>query len=130
MPQRKKEELVADLTQVHFPSDQLTLAQLRRDQPELLFSDKELLDSNRRITDVRMFETMRTEHILANKAWAKAIGLPDPFPTHNHREEISFLNDDYQRYGLSTGAKQTAELVRAFENEAANLARLAVGEGR
>jgi len=130
MPQKKSDDLLPELSKVRFPTDAVTMAQVRRDQPELIYSDKELLNPYRRITNVHILETMRTEHILASKAWAKAIGLADPFPTHHRREEIGFLIDDYQRYGLSTGANQTKELIRVFEKEAAHQAKLAAGQGR
>lgn len=121
-------EFPADLSAVSFPTDQLTVADMRKDQPDILNSHRALIDS--RADDVYVLSTLRSEVMLAKKAWAKAIGAPEPWAVLPRRDLVTDLNHMYMRYGLSTGRKQTEELVRRFEAEATRLAKLSIGEGR
>lgn len=124
-------EFTPDLSKVNFPSDRITVKDMRRAQPSLLFSDRELLRFDRQLMHIEAIDTARVEHILARKAWAKALDLPDPHASHERLDLISFLDEGYQRYGISSGPKATLELVRQFESEAAQeAARTAGGRPR
>jgi hypothetical protein len=67
---------------------------------------------------------------LAKKAFAAAAGLPDPHPDDDRRESIIMLNEDYRRFGISTGLEQTRRLVSGFEAEAARQASVDRGRTR
>ena len=116
-----------DLSSLEFPSDRITLVQLRRVEPEYFSTDRQMLDND--LTVVHGINALRIELVLARKAWAAAIGLPDPDTFRKRPTEIEYLTDVYKDYGLSSGRQQTEELVRRFETEAARLAKLSVGQG-
>ena|ERR1700722_8759986 len=112
-----------DLSQMPFPTDKVTIGAIRQRQPSLFINE----DAD--IARFDVFATMSVERVLAKKAFAKAAGLPDPFPddgsmsTYTRQEAVWMLNSDYQRYGISTGLHQTRELVKDFEKAAADQAR-------
>lgn len=126
--QGEKPEWLPDISSIEFPTDRITVGQMRRDQPELLDADRPFVRAHLESPDA-LYAT-RMEHVLARKAWAAAIGLPDPAPERERLEEIGQINKVYTRFGISTGRQQTLELVRRFEAEAAQLAKLSVGHGR
>jgi hypothetical protein len=43
---------------------------------------------------------------------------------------VSGMDSDYQRYGLSSGARQTVELIRGIEGQAVAQAQAILGTGR
>lgn len=122
------EDFNPDLSSIEFPSERITLGQLRKVEPEFLSTDRAMIDNH--MTVVHGINALRIEQILARQAWAAAIGLPDPIPFRKRATEIEYLTDVYKDYGISTGPQQTEELVRRFETEAARLAKLSVGQGR
>lgn len=103
-----------------FPTDSLTVADLRRAQP-ILFSEKGLFHSydNSQASSMDVLTFMLSERILAQKAFAAAAGLPDPWPDADRREEVKDLNCYYVQMGLSSGLRHTQQLVRAIEAAAA-----------
>jgi len=120
-----------DHTRMDYPSDRVTVAQLRARFPELL-NGNGLYKSELSSTTLDIVATMALEQSLAAKAFAKAAGLPDPDPEPlvNRRETVEMLNEDYRRYGISSGIQQTRELVRSFEAAAASLGKAAKGSSR
>jgi hypothetical protein len=106
-----------DVSNITLPSDQVTVGQIRRIQPEL-FSPA----MGGPIDDVYILAVLSAELLLAEKAYAKAAGLPDPWPDWPRKGVVDSLDEDYRRYGLSTGLKQTHELVRNFERQVAKQA--------
>lgn len=128
MPQSEPE---IDHAKMQYPTDKVTVGQLRARQPELL-NGKALYTSRLTNTTLAIVGTMSLEHDLAAKAFAKAAGLPDPDPDPlvSRREAMRMLNEDYRRYGISSGLQQTKELVRAFEAAAARQGKAALGTSR
>jgi hypothetical protein len=120
MPDNKKKELEPDFSNISFPSDKITIGQLRKEQPDV-FTERSLYN-DAPARDLNAFNTILCELGLAKKAWAKALGKPEPEPNEDRLEEIDMLNDDYVRYGLSTGIAKTRELVRTFEKAVAEQA--------
>ncbi len=128
MPDKeKKQTAVPDFSGIAFPSDQITIAQIRKEQPYMFAFDTLGTDH---ASNFDAINTIRCELILAEKAWASALGHSEPQPDFDRREEIAMLNDDYVRYGLSTGIAKTRQLVRDFEKAVAEQARTAGGQGR
>lgn len=108
------------LALLQFPTDALTIADLRRrDQPKLFEESLFRSYDNSPATSMNVLTFMLSERILAQKAFAAAAGLPDPWPDENRRDEISDLNGYYVAMGLSKGLEQTKQMVRAFERTAA-----------
>lgn len=102
-----------DVQSIDFPTDRLTLGQLRRLQSELW----ESIDGN--LAEVEAISLFDLERTLANKAFALALGIPDPHPEEEWRDAVLMLDRGYQKHGLSTGPHQTQLLVRDFERAAA-----------
>ena len=117
-----------DLSSIDFPSDHITIGQMRQQQPDILESDLPLAVGEPR--EIRAIHVARIEHLVAKKAWAAAIGLPDPAPSVRMQNELPIINDVYKLCGLSEGGKSTEELIRRIETEATRLAKLSIGEGR
>jgi hypothetical protein len=105
-----------NLSAIEFPSDRITVGQLRKEQPEAF--DEIGKYTNITFRTVNVAATIATERKLVEKAFAAALGLPDPSPNYSRRYEIDMLNDDYCRYGLSTGKQATTQLVRELEKAA------------
>ncbi len=120
-----------DLKSMPFPTDRVTISQQRRDQPNL-FSEKGLFGSRGfdHAVGLNILATMKSERVLARKAFAAAAGQADPCPDDHRLEVITLLSDDYVRLGISSGIHQTRLLVRDFETKAAQQAKSARGPSR
>jgi hypothetical protein len=116
-----------DPAAIVFPSDAITLGQMRRHDPEVFTFDR-LTDAHADSIDA--VATHGLELVLAERSYARAAGLSDPHPGDNRSETISMLNDAYKEYGLSTGMQQTRQLVREFEAQAARQAENLRGRPR
>jgi hypothetical protein len=110
-----------DLSTLAFPSDQVTIKELRSVQPHLFAGDDP--DAGAVNPAVIVFATIAVERVLARKAFAAATGLPDPHPDEDRRELVRMLDSDYRRYGLSRGRHHTNQLVKSFEMAAADQAK-------
>ena len=116
-------ESTIDIKQIAFPSDSISIQSLRRLFPELFD------DPNAGVTFLRYdedFETMLVvERKLARRAFQSALGKPrdlikDPlFFSENDREGLC---ECYVLYGLATGQHQAEQLIRSFEQVAADQA--------
>jgi hypothetical protein len=124
---QKKQTLVPDFSTISFPSDRITIGQIRQEQPDT-FAEDGLFTAH--ATYFLAISTVLCEQGLAKKAWAAALGQPDPEPNEDRLEQITMLNDDYVRYGLSTGIAKTREMVREFEKAVAKQALKSEGKGR
>lgn len=123
----KQEVPPLDVTKIDFPSDKVTVGQMRRLQPES-FTQANFVKL--RGDEIPIVSAMCLEEMLAQKAYASAAGLPDPYPDDDRLESIRWLYDEYAQYGLSSGVKHTRELVRGFEKAAVQLAKAALGQSR
>lgn len=121
-----------DHAAIRYPSDKVTVGQLRARQPELLNGLSGPPFTSKPISVLDIVATMALEQKLAEKAFATAARLadPDPDPLAGRGEIIDMLNEDYCRYGISSGLRQTREHVRAFEGAAANQAKAPRGASR
>jgi hypothetical protein len=122
---RQPAESLFDPIPIPFPSDAITLAQMRRRDPQL-FTRETLMKSG----CLDAFATYCFEYTLAANAFAKALGQPDPYPRSDRAGFISALNDAYKEYGLSTGMQQTRLLIRNLETAAIKQAQKSRGASR
>lgn len=107
----KEEKPRLNHTAIAYPMDQVTLGDMRRQEPILFNRIIDFSDGNDALT------VHAIEQRVAEKAFAKRLGLPDPYPTYffNRYDMIAALNDGYKPYGISTGIHQTRQLVRDIE---------------
>jgi hypothetical protein len=75
------------------------------------------------LSDLNVVATIRIEIELAETAFAKALGLPEPRPHESQAGRVSRLNEDYKRYGISTGIQATRQLAREIETAAVEQAK-------
>jgi hypothetical protein len=68
--------------------------------------------------DIGALATSSWEHRLAEKAFKRALGAPDPYPRTTRGEIVDMLSRDYATYGLSRGRNESAELIRRIESAA------------
>jgi hypothetical protein len=105
-----EEKPALDLNLIPFPSDKITIGQVRREQPELF--DDPLEFSRTHMDAFNIGATIRDELVLVDNAFA---GRQDRQAEDERREILHRLNDDYCRYGVSSGMQQTQQLVRDME---------------
>ncbi len=118
-----------DLSKIEFPTDRLTVGELRKRQPRLFDL---LIHRSHNLNSVLVTATMAVEQELAFKAFARAAGLPDPDPNlvTSPSELMRMLDQDYRRQGISMGYQQTKQMVREFEKAAAAQGRASRGASR
>ena len=92
---------------------------LRSFYPQI-FHDYKNIDRHA-LSDLGVSAIIATELVLAENAFRVAMGETGLVPVER-QAEIATLNSDYKTYGISTGAKQTAEMVRQMEKAAAKQA--------
>jgi len=114
--------LSIEYSTLSFPSDRLTFAEIRKVEAELLAEDD---PGGWHLADLEIIPAHLFERVLANKAFAQAIGQPDPHPDDNRLDLILGLHEAYVRYGISSGLQQSRQLIRQLETEAANQAKAA-----
>ena len=68
--------------------------------------------------ETKAIATRSLEYRLAEKAFASALQLPDPYPSESRRGIIESIGEAYEAYGLSHGPKETMELARRIEAQA------------
>lgn len=118
MPQRISPRL--DLSAIRFPTNRVTIAQMRSEQPGVFAEDYLRAEH---LSDLNVVATIRIEIELAETAFAKALGLPEPRPHESQAGRVSRLNEDYKRYGISTGIQATRQLAREIETAAVEQAK-------
>jgi hypothetical protein len=69
-------------------------------------------------TDLDVVAAHAFEIRVAERAFAIAAGLPDPFPTRSRESDVDALDEAYRVYGLSSGVQATRHLVREIEASA------------
>ena len=116
-----------DPTSMKFPTDSITLGQMRAHEPNLFNSAA--LDKLR-ATGCDAIATHRLELRLAEQAVALAVGSSTQRPNDDRRDLVEMLNRAYKVYGVSSGIQQTWQLVRDFEAEAVRQAHMRVGKSR
>lgn len=116
-----------DPTGIKFPSDAITLGQMRAREPNLFRPP--VLDQLG-ATGIDALATHRWELRLAEKAFAEVLGLPNPLEGDDRRSVVEMLNRAFKLFGVSSGIQQTWQLVRDFESAAAEQAREIAGRSR
>jgi hypothetical protein len=112
----KSDTPTLDLMKIAFPTDSLTIGELRRLMPNR-FSRGNLGRTD--LLDIEVGGVLGVEIDLAKRAFYKALGIPEPDPDWEPRAAlIDILDDGYKRLGLSTGRNKTRELARAIERAA------------
>ena len=117
-----------DLSKLSFPTDSLTLAQIRRFEGTRAASARTFLDEG--LGTLNIASILNSEIVLAEKAYAKALREPDPRPFHIRSEMIDLINDDYKQLGISSGHHQTRQLIRDLEQAASDQANKHVAKSR
>jgi hypothetical protein len=126
MPDEKRAPSL-DVSKVSFPTDQLTIAKLRQVNPGLFQGD---VITDKRLLDSEVLATLQSEMILAQKAFAATLKIPDPHPWEDSRNSMRLLDEEYRRYGLSAGHQQTRQLIRGFLDAAVKQAKSLRGPSR
>jgi hypothetical protein len=127
MPE-KKEKFNPDLSSIEFPTDRITLGQIWKAEPELLHDNQNM--SRGVPSDIDAIRAAQIERIAARQVWAKTIGMPRDAHYYHRHDYVGYLNDIYKMYGLSSGRKQTDEMVRGFESQVEKAAKQSIGQGR
>ena len=116
-----------DHTLIDFPSDRITLGQMRKREPNLFERASLEVESPAQAEGHSLYSI---ELRLAERAFAAAAGHPLEEGSFDREWYLEVLDDAYQRYGLSSGTHETRELVRAFEAKAAEQAKQHRNRGR
>lgn len=119
-----------DVTKIAFPSDQLTIKDLRRYMPtafDLSAGENNLYDVEGRFNRVSLETCLGAiidkERELAHLAYCNARGITPPKELGNRDEGAEVLAVDYIELGLASGSHHAEQLIRAFEQAAAEQAR-------
>lgn len=120
-----------DFESLSYPSDRLTIGDIRRTEPQLFaHDDPNVLDKAWQDSEIAVM--LWAERGLAHKAFAKAAGRPDPHSGlgTDRSDLMQALADTYRRYGLASGPKLTVQMARDVEKQAAAQARAQLGLDR
>jgi hypothetical protein len=114
-----------DYTSIRFPSDRITVADIRRAHP----GSFDVEDGGRFRECSRNFFPLDTviylERLLARAAYEKAIGKPGDILDDRGLERSDCMKDltkFYATYGVAKGAHLTEQLIREIESQAASQA--------
>tara|TARA_R110002111_G_scaffold18776_2_gene45893 strand:- start:1887 stop:2273 length:387 start_codon:yes stop_codon:yes gene_type:complete len=102
---------------IRFPTDSITLAQIREHEDYISTAD-ELL--NAQAVHITAFLMHEYELQLAEDSFQSELGGGRPYGGRN--EKLEMLNTFYCEYGISTGREKTKLLVSDFENSATDQA--------
>jgi hypothetical protein len=119
-----------DLTKIAFPTDRLTVKDLRRYCPtafDLPAGEGHLYDVeglfDRVSLETVLGAVLDAERQLAHRAYCKARGMPPPQQLSDQEGLVESLTADYAAMGLSSGPRHAEQLIRSFEEAAAKQAR-------
>ncbi len=122
-----------DLSVIQFPSDKLTLGQVRELDHSVngadVFSSSDKL-SDARATDIYSIIPIFNEMRLAEKAYAISLGLADPWPFVPRAEVVRLLHEQWKEDGISSGPHQSTQFIRNIEQAAVRQAKQQLGTGR
>jgi hypothetical protein len=112
-----------DFSQIHFPSDNLTIGALRtlhRDGFDSDITPHFFRDNSRMGADRTVGLILYTERALALSAFNHAVGnaTKEAVAGFNRDDFANDLQALYVRYGIASGAHHAEQLIRSFENEA------------
>jgi hypothetical protein len=122
-----------DLYAIEFPSDKVTLGRVRQVENACngghAFSSAKELD-NVRATEIHAIVPLHHEMLLAEKAYAKALGLPDPDHLMSRGQLVRDLREQWKEDDISSGPQQSTQLIRNIEQAAIRQAKRHLGMGR
>ena len=133
MPVSSRKVPVLDVTRISFPSDAITVKAARD-----ALNAEGSFDHHQE----KMFEGLEacviTERDIAHRAFNAALkgikphrtGKQAPQLAWERREMVTGMDSEYQRFGISSGPKQTVELIRRIESQAVAQAQELMGQGR
>jgi hypothetical protein len=96
---------------IPFPTDLVTIGQLRKSDPELFKSDR-IQSSD--LLELAVMPAVLWEQEIVAKARIASLTHTDPFPDVSFKHLIQMLNKEYCELGLSLGLQQTKQMVRDF----------------
>ena len=103
-----------DFSKLAFPSDKITFGRIRQENPEVFTNTRKLFDHS--FDSLQIAFVVIREMALAERAYALAMGQPDPHPDKYDPEvDVSHLNAEYRTFGVSSGMHQTKQFVRDIE---------------
>jgi hypothetical protein len=105
-----------DFTSIPFPTDQLTIGDMRKEDPDLFHGGYDSLSAP--ASHINALATCHIEHKLACRAYVKALGQSDPYPLHPRQDDVDALVDSYRKYGLSRGKNESLQLIERIESAA------------
>ena len=113
-----------DYSSITFPSDRITLADLRRAHPERFDAEGGVGFHQTDGDATFVLNTLLyTERLLARAAFEKALGRPGDAVREIGGVErddcVEGLSEDYAFYGVASGPRLTEQLVRDIEAQAA-----------
>lgn len=114
-----------DISKIPLPSDAITFKQIRESHPEIFDSNKSYFKAHS--SDLDIVCVFDLEQACAKKAFADACGFDDPDPLKPREAIVEMLDTAYREYGLSSGLKQSRELIRRFEKLAFEAGRSVKG---
>jgi hypothetical protein len=115
-----------DARKIAFPSDSITLGQMRQMEPEYFSSLSNYAAGRLYFLDALVAD----ELVIAERAFDAACGHPDRFPEYGVAEQMHSLNQEYKRWGVSTGWQMTRQLVRDLQKSAQEQAKQYLGQSR
>ena len=130
---KKSEFPPIDLYSIDFPSDKVTLGQARKLDHAMngngVFRSSDILNSVN-ATDILSVIPLSYEMELAEKIYAKTLGLPDPNPLSTRADLVSILRDEWKEFGISGGSHQSTQMIRDIERAAIIQAKQHLSNGR
>ncbi len=110
---------ILDASALQYPSDIITLEQMRNDDPALMtIASLASLSAS----SIDAVATHYWEQVVAERALNDALDRPPPSQRLNHTEVVEMLDNAYQKYGISSGRQQSMILIRDLEAQAARQA--------
>lgn len=124
-----------DFTRIYFPSDRLTVRDLRRafpgsfDLPGQPVQKSGTRSYGRASTGSALDGIIDAERLLAGIAFKQVLGQPlgEDEASFDRNEFVEALTTDYVRVGLAAGEHQVRELIRGIEAQAVAQARRHLG---
>lgn len=104
-----------DLSKIAFPTDALTLGDLRKQE---LHSYEPVTIVEEGFPRTRIYRAIGWQGILAHKAYDATANESEPYPAYKRDEIVKALDEVYQEWRLSTGTHASMEMIRRIETAA------------
>jgi hypothetical protein len=112
-----------DLTKIDFPSDGISFKHLRRIHADLFDRQDGVSGFFDHLSATELEPLVSGERRLARHAFNAALGRQEPEPHGGWEEERQVLSEILVCYGLAGGPHQAEQLIRGFEQAAAEQAK-------